>query len=122
MFYLPAIFLLISFLFQMVSLCVLGLFIEITVSSSFILSKSKLKKIAHVLLFFFTFSQNDRIEDATLELKWYYLSVQEQRLHNIFTVKCQNPILLTVGGVRGLNMLTCSDVSIRTSSKTIQCL
>lgn len=58
------------------------------------------------------FPQNDRIEDATLELKWYYLPVQEQRLHNIFIVKCQNPILLTVGGVRGLNMLTCSDVSI----------
>lgn len=56
--------------------------------------------------------QNDRIYDAAMNLQWYYLKVNEQRLHKFFIWNSQMPRLLSVGGFSGLNLVTCLDVSI----------
>lgn len=51
-------------------------------------------------------------------LNYHQLPAQEQRLYRYFIKGCQNPALLTIGGLAPLNMATCVTVCNYSIDKT----
>lgn len=106
-FYFPSFVILINFLFQIASFCALGTVTEIAVSSKRI-------TILSSQLFFWNISvfQCEDLYDAICACNWYLLEPKQKQMYSILIQNSQEPRILSIGGFKELNMITCVSVSI----------
>lgn len=103
--FIPAFAFLGTLLFQIISFCVLGTVIEVSVCSPSVQS-SGLDSNSRCVF------QNDLIYNSILACEWNLLPRREQISYLLLVLKAQNPGALSVGKLAPLNMITCVSVGV----------
>lgn len=96
-----------AMLIQICIPCVLGFFVEFTVCIQWVYPliilfdhHSMVNKLCVL------YRQHDQIYDGMLEVDWYKFRLDDQRAFLLYMQSCQNPTLLTIGGLYPLNLVT----------------